>query len=180
MPSIKTELFPTMARRKTDPILRLLRIGRAFSFGWCLLAAGIILVAAGPFEAMDHQVYDLKLGLRAHFSDVASATDIVHLDVDDQAIHAFGPWPWDRSQSAAIVRRLKEFQARAVLLDVIYSSEGKTAEGDQAFFEAIREAGNVVAAFGAGLSASPRPKAEWAIHTTRSGAPDRGSLRSKA
>lgn|GEM_PF-2219044 len=85
------------------------------------------------------KVCDWKLSV----SNVRSfSADFVHLDMDDRAVKEFGQWLWDRALSTKIVEKLTEFGAKIVVLDIYYASPGKSQEGDQAFFEAIRCVGN--------------------------------------
>ncbi len=92
---------------------------------------------------LDLKFYDFKMGLS---SISKSSPDIVHVDVDDLATQRFGIWPWDRSMSAWILKRLTELGAKAVVFDVLYTSPGKSIEGNNAFFEAIVKSRNYIAA----------------------------------
>jgi adenylate cyclase len=110
------------------------------SMAWCGVAVAILYLCPTIFDGLNNRLYDWKLS-------VAPATDqyrrIVHLDVDDAAIGQFGLWPWDRSVSSEIVRRLKAMGAAMIVFDVLYTTP-RVGEGDQALFEAAREAGNLV------------------------------------
>jgi adenylate cyclase len=119
---------------------------------WIAIAAVLVHQYPGPFDSLNSIIYDLKI----RFSPANShSSEIVHLDVDDQAIKAVGsPWPWNREVSARILNNLTEFQAKVVVFDIFYSTPGKGSEGekgDQTFFEAIKRAGNVISATGLGI-----------------------------
>ena len=47
---------------------------------------------------------------------------------------------------------MSEIGAKVVVFDILYSSSGKSEEGDRSFFDAIEKAGNVVSATGLGIS----------------------------
>lgn len=111
---------------------------------WCCLSVVILYSFPGPFERLDHKIYDLKLSLTARPS---LNNDIVHVDVDDAAVRAIGPWPWDRSVTARIVDRLRELGAKVVVLDILYSTTGKSPDGDAALFKAVSESRTVISAF---------------------------------
>jgi len=112
----------------------------------------IFLVWPHFFELLDAKVYDLKIRF---WRDTQINTDIVHLDVDDKAVKEFGSWPWDRKISAEIVTKLTDFGARVIVFDVLYSSKGSTAEGNEAFFQAVSTSGRVVSATAFGMTDSP-------------------------
>ncbi|MBI5572181.1 MAG: adenylate/guanylate cyclase domain-containing protein [Desulfomonile tiedjei] len=124
-----------------SPGKRLFRSGIRVSVGWCLLSFAFLFLNPGWFDILDWKLYDLKL--RA-FSKPTVNENIVHVDVDDSAIEAYGQWPWDREKSARIVERLTEFGARAVVFDILYSTRGKSAEGDEALFKAVADSRRVV------------------------------------
>jgi len=112
---------------------------------WGCLALILLYLFPGPFMTLNNRIYDLKLGLfaKAEVSPVA-----VHVDVDDQAIRKYGQWPWDRQLTARMVDRLTEFGAKAIVFDIMYTSQGRTTEGDAALFRSVAESGRVVSALG--------------------------------
>lgn len=125
----------------------------SFAGLWCLSALAAILLFPTVFENFNARIYDGKMAIRPFPSYSA---EIVHVDVDDEAIQEFGQWPWDRALSAAIVQRLSEFGAKVIVLDILYASDGKSKEGDAAFFDSVKRAGNVVAATGLGILTGPQ------------------------
>jgi adenylate cyclase len=112
----------------------------------------IFLVWPHFYGLLDAKIYDLKIRL---WRNTQINKDIVHVDVDDKAIKEFGSWPWDRRISADIVKKLTEFGAALIVFDVLYASKGRTAEGNEAFFEAISASGRVVSAVAFGITDSP-------------------------
>jgi len=137
----------------TGPALRrskrgLVSVARlCFAAVWSFIATIIVLLFPSFFETSNSKICDWKVSIcdnRTH------SNEIVHVDIDDKAVKEFGQWPWDRALSARIVDKLSEFGARVVAFDILFSSPGKTKEGDEAFFEVIERAGNVVSATGLG------------------------------
>ena len=120
-------------------------IGIVFSVLWCVIAALIVYLYPDFCEAVNYRIYDWKLRVAGHAEPNPS---IVHVDVDDMAIRKYekeyGQWPWDRAVSARIVERLAALGAKAIVFDVLYSTSGRSEQGDQALFHAIKAAGNVV------------------------------------
>ncbi len=108
-----------------------------------LASFGFIYCFPNVTESLDLKIYDLKLRLK---SPVETSPDIAHVDIDDLAIRHFGMWPWDRSVSAWILKRLTDLGAKAVAFDILYTTSGKSAEGNELFFKAIKESKTFVAA----------------------------------
>ncbi len=119
----------------------------SFSAVWSLAAILLIFLFPSPFEGLNSKLYDWKMSIKPVSS---YSPEIVHVDVDDKAIKEFGQWPWDRALGARIVKNLSEFGARVVMFDILYASAGKSNEGNESFFDAIKRAGNVVSATGLG------------------------------
>ena len=88
-----------------------------------LAASGLfsILFFLGVFDRIGDPVYDLLLRFR---SDRERISDIVFLDVDDNAIAYKGEFPWPRSIIADALLKLKEFGARAAIFDIEYIDKG--------------------------------------------------------
>ena len=139
----------------------------AIGVAWCLVALALIHYYPEVPETLNLKIYDLKL------SRVPPPTyhrSIVHLDVDDEAIMKYGPWPWDRGLSARIVDKLAEFGASIVAFDILYCSPGKSPEGNQALCESMKKAGNVIAATGLGISYDPAQELKLDQNSTRADA----------
>jgi adenylate cyclase len=121
---------------------------------WCAVAAAVLYLFPAIFDGLNNRMYDWKLSLETPPDQYRR---IVHLDVDDAAIGQFGLWPWDRSISAEMVRRLKAMGAAMVVFDVLYTTP-RPGEGDEALFKAVKEAGNVVMPVAMGLSYNEQEK----------------------
>ncbi|MEW6348133.1 MAG: adenylate/guanylate cyclase domain-containing protein [Thermodesulfobacteriota bacterium] len=128
-----------------------------FALGWTLAALALVYFVPGPFDIIDWKLFDRKMAGQASPQLV---TGIVHLDVDDRAIGRYGQWPWDREMSGKLVEKLHRMGARLVVFDIFYSSPGKSDKGNQIFFSAIKDAGNVISATGLPITDDPRREFE--------------------
>jgi adenylate cyclase len=116
---------------------------------------------------VNNRIYDWKVSLA---KPPDASRSIVHLDVDDPALQAVGQWPWDRSRSAAILERLTALGAKVVAFDVLYTTPGKSAEGDAAFFNVIKKSERAVFAFAMGITLNSDQKLEVEGDPTRADA----------
>jgi adenylate cyclase len=88
------------------------------------LAAGAIfalLYAAGALGPLEERVYDFFLRGRPGGERI---DNVVFLDVDDAAIAYNGVYPWPRSIMAGGFLRLKEYGARAAVMDIEFIDKG--------------------------------------------------------
>ncbi len=83
--------------------------------------------------------YDYRCLLRG---DRPTQSDIVVIEISDDSIAKIGRWPWDRDWHASLVTILKNWGAKAVVFDVIFSEKSQE-KSDQIFSEAIRNNGHV-------------------------------------
>jgi len=75
----------------------------------------------GVFGHLGNQVYDVFLRFRA---DRERDSNVVFLNVDDNAIAYNGFFPWPRSVTADGILRLKEYGARALIFDIEFIDRG--------------------------------------------------------
>ncbi|MCL2309001.1 MAG: CHASE2 and HATPase_c domain-containing protein [Proteobacteria bacterium] len=115
-------------------------------FEWALLViatlafCGIALYNQW-FWRIDYTLYDAAL---QQFYRPAP-DDIVILAIDDDDISRIGQWPWPREIHARAINRLTEADARAVLVDLLFSEpDRRTQETDEALANAIRRNGRIV------------------------------------
>jgi adenylate cyclase len=106
---------------------------------------------SAAFVELNHKFYDLKLRF---FAKSGVNPEIVHLDIDDETIKKYEQWPWDRASSARIVDTLTKLGAKVIVFDIMYASQGRSPEGDEALAKAVSESGRVVMAAGL-FSAQP-------------------------
>ncbi|MEW6114344.1 MAG: CHASE2 domain-containing protein [Thermodesulfobacteriota bacterium] len=133
----------------------------ALSIAWCVAAVVLLFVFPDTFDTANNRLYDWKMGLCQR---PEPASQVVHVDVDDDAIAEYGLWPWDRALSAKIVDRLAKFGAKAVVFDILYTMPGRSPEGNQLFFEAIKKAGMVIPAMTMGTA---EQQGQWSLEADR-------------
>jgi CHASE2 domain-containing sensor protein len=121
------------------------------------IAIGITLAAWAGLSANVFFATQLRLS-DALFPGAEADPRIVVVEIDDRSIARVGQWPWDRDVHAELVDRLSADGARLIGYDVTFGStssgSGSPAE-DEAFANAIREAGSVVLAETATFEGTP-------------------------
>ena len=80
-----------------------------------------LLYIVGALTPLEDRMYDFFLHFRAAR---AQLSDVVFLDVDDNAIAYYGIFPWPRSIPADGLLRLKEYGAKAAIFDIEYIDKG--------------------------------------------------------
>jgi adenylate cyclase len=94
-------------------------------------------------QALENQALDFWYRLRPASSP---PPEIVIVGIDEHSFQDLKKsWPWPRSYHAKLIRQLKAAGARLIVFDVLFA-EPSNAKDDQAFAEAMREAGNVILA----------------------------------
>ncbi len=97
---------PVQAPRQT----RLIAVG--------LLVTAVLIAAMFPTrlaDRLENVTWDVRMrGLPRPPADPR----IVHIDIDDSSLRAFGRWPWPRSEIASLIDTLREAGAAAIVLDI--------------------------------------------------------------
>jgi len=89
---------------------------------------------------LDRLIYDTQSSVIQH----DASNDIVIIAIDETSLSSIGRWPWPRSIHASLINKLTEHQAKAVLIDVIFSEPTLKLHDDQLLAEAIKNNGKVV------------------------------------
>lgn len=98
---------------------------------------------SGLTQRVDNAVLD-----RALVSGAAPASpDIVIVAIDERSLASEGQWPWDRSRIAALVDKVTDAGARAVLLDILFI-EPSDGEADAALAASLARSGKVAVPIG--------------------------------
>ena len=117
---------------------------KPFAIGFAVVVFFSIVYAAGIFGTLSYQTYDFFLRFRA---DRERSSDVIFLNVDDNAIAYYGVFPWPRSVTADGIMRLKEYGLRALIFDIefidrghqgvdtIYLTRGLSVDFDRTFSE---------------------------------------------
>ncbi|MCW8933596.1 MAG: CHASE2 domain-containing protein [Gammaproteobacteria bacterium] len=87
----------------------------------------------------DRLIYDAQSSLiRQQASD-----DIVIIAIDEKSLTSIGRWPWPRSIHAELINKLTEYQAKAILVDVIFAEPSFDKKNDELLAIAIKNNGTV-------------------------------------
>lgn len=119
--------------------------GRRFLLYWSAglsaLAAILMLALASPgfLSHLTDLAFDRYQRLKPR---VAADAPVVVVDIDEASLREAGQWPWPRSDVAAIVDRIGEYGAAAIVFDVIFSEPDRTSPGRAV--EALERAGATV------------------------------------
>ena len=128
--------------------------------GLAVVALFSVIYAVDVFGHLGNQVYDVFLRFRANRE---RDSNVVFLNVDDNAIAYNGVFPWPRSVTADGILRLKEYGARALIFDIefidrgpqgvdtVYLNRGLPADFDRSFSEINSAIMDVFHAFRAGM-----------------------------
>ena len=115
----------------------LLRLAQAL----LLLGAGAYLIWSDALWSWDQLFYDWQLRLWSH----SAPEDVVIIGIDDLSLHEIGRWPWPRRTHAELLDKLSQANAKAIMLDVVFSEpDSDDPAGDQRFIEAVQSNGKVV------------------------------------
>ena len=92
----------------------------AVFFGLGVTALFLIcgLIRVGFIDTLELKFYDLRMALR---SQAEVASNIVMVDIDDDAIEKLGRWPWPRRLIAQGLRKIDAGRPRAIGLNFILS-----------------------------------------------------------
>ncbi|GEM_PF-1806293 len=137
------------------------------SMFWLCLSIVVLYLFPDPFTSLNHRIYDLKL---TWFANSELSSNVVHVDVDDTAISKVGQWPWDRAVSARVVERLAELGARLVVFDIMYTTRGKSDQGDKALIDMVAGSEMVVVPVGLIPVDLKSPRGLRSLDTTRANA----------
>jgi len=89
---------------------------------------------------LDRLIYDAQSSLvRQEASD-----DIIIIAIDEASLHSIGRWPWPRNIHAELINKLTEYQAKAVLIDIIFAESSFNKLNDQLLAASIQNNGTVV------------------------------------
>lgn len=111
------------------------------------VAAGVTTYAAGAWPGLEAQTLDARFGVRG---PVHLPSDVVVVGIDDKTFDAAPAglghaWPLPRRFDAGVIDRLRADGARVIAFDVQFTEPTDPAD-DNALFDAVARAGNVVLA----------------------------------
>jgi len=106
---------------------------------------GLPLDLQSALDQMDLATLDWRFRVRG---PAQPQEKIVMVTLDQKSVGALGEPPWSRSEHARLVRRMREYGARMVVIDILFATPSASDRaGDEEFTAAMKEAGNVVLGF---------------------------------
>lgn len=90
----------------------------------------------------EEKTLDYRFRLR---KPVPNYPNLLNIGIDDKSLDMLGGWPWDRSIHASMLNLLREMNAAVVDYDLMFPRKA-SPKGDAQFFEAMRQARNVILA----------------------------------
>ena len=114
-----------------------------------LVSLVLITPRGGSNPAWVRASYDLTFSLAPDQTEqlIGSPVVLIYLDLESYLREKQDPAePWDRGLHAALIERLTQAGARAVVFDIVFSGPGPDPAQDEAFTKAIRQHGRIVLA----------------------------------
>jgi len=140
--------FPSLPVPRLAPLRRLRpgppRSPRRRLLRWLAVAAltGLVLagLTASPLTTrLDNILYDRLV--RA--SERPVDPSILIVGVDERSLRELGAWPWSRAQHAAMIDRLSQAGAKAIVYDVLFGQPSQDPAADEALATAVARSGKV-------------------------------------
>jgi class 3 adenylate cyclase/CHASE2 domain-containing sensor protein len=138
----------------------------AFLIGIAATVLLALLVGLGIDERLEWVSLDWRI---RHFTPQHRSSDILHVDIDDNALVALGRFPWPRETLAGVIDVLAECGADAIALDILLpdaqpvrveaelTGTPRSVCDDLILAEALRRAGNVTLAVPINFTAPAEP-----------------------
>src|SRR4051812_35559614 len=91
----------------------------ALLFGFCIIAALVLLRASDPYplRVARETMFDFFQQLHPR---AAPDLPIRIVDIDERSLAEIGQWPWSRHTMATLAQRLTELGAAAIAFDVLF------------------------------------------------------------
>src|SRR3954466_9447869 len=104
---------------------------RVVVLGVAITVAVLVMQAAGALRPLEGWLYDTR-ARNCQFFSPPPTTQVVHLDIDDSALEAYGKWPWRRGRRIVgrVVDELRDAGAKALALDITFVDEDANPEQD--------------------------------------------------
>jgi CHASE2 domain-containing sensor protein/signal transduction histidine kinase len=120
------------------------RSARRRLLSWLVVAAltslALAALTASPLTTrLDNILYDRLQRASARPVD----SSILIVGVDERSLRALGAWPWSRARHAAMIDRLTQAGAKAIVYDVLFSQPGPDPADDEVLASAIARSGKV-------------------------------------
>ncbi|HOB44636.1 MAG TPA: CHASE2 and HATPase_c domain-containing protein [Zoogloea sp.] len=112
-------------------------------FAVTLLCTVLTVLAAmeGWLWRIDQSIYDSVLTTWTR----PPGPDVAIISIDDASLASLGRWPWSRRVHAALIDRVREADARALVMDILFEAPSNDdPDADRALAQAMRAYGRVV------------------------------------
>jgi PAS domain S-box-containing protein len=93
------------------------------------VVVGILLLRPSPVESLDDRVCDLLSGWVGHGQP---SGQVAIVEIDENSLTRFGPWPWPRELTGFLARRVLDLGAAAVVLDMMFPAVDRGAPAPSA------------------------------------------------
>lgn len=119
-----------------------------------LIFAGIGVIAAAIALFLYSQKIDFLSSIDLRLKDarfklrppVKPDKDVVIAAIDSKSINELGRWPWDRRVIATLIDKLKDYGAKTIAFDIVFSESSNSAS-DRALSDAMQKNSNVVVGY---------------------------------
>jgi adenylate cyclase len=113
-----------------------------------LLLTQDILTEFPPLRRIENSFIDLRFQRRGAIDNAHDSSRIVIVEISQESFKSLpAPWPWPRSYYTRLIRNLKRAGAKAIGIDLVFSSSDLRNPGeDEEFRKTLRETGIVALA----------------------------------
>jgi class 3 adenylate cyclase/CHASE2 domain-containing sensor protein len=109
---------------------RRLRIKTALCcLGLTFVVTLLDLPKVDALRPMEHWLYDRRCRYCQFFTPPPT-DQLIHVDIDDNALESVGAWPWPRARMARILDEIRDAGPKAVAMDILYSEPLTRDEAD--------------------------------------------------
>src|SRR5262245_51848823 len=133
------------------------KTGRAFlvNLGISLFVTALVLLLAEdiltefpPLRRIENSLIDLRFQRRGPSASIRDSSKVVIVEISQESFKSLpDAWPWPRKYYTRLIRNLKKAGAKAIGIDLVFSSpDAKNPAEDEEFIKALEETGNVVLA----------------------------------
>lgn len=95
------------------------------------------------FTAIDLKLKDARFKIR---EPIKPDDRIAIVAIDTKSVNELGRWPWDRKVIARLIENLKQYGAKTIALDIVFS-ETSAPDSDRALAQSLKNAGNVITGY---------------------------------
>ncbi len=138
-----------LRQRGTSPRILLTSLGIIVTVTiLVLLFTEDILFEFPPIKRAELSLVDLRFQRRGSLGHLVDSSAIVIVEISRESFKSLPEkWPWPKSYYAHLIRNLHRAGARAIGLDIVFSTpDPRDSAGEEDFRKALRETGNTVLA----------------------------------